>query len=246
VPLTIAQGTPTVRSFAYEGPQLIVPPAEPRPDPEVPATPLATTTSLSCSSTESVFGQPVTLAIHVMTDGSAVPTGMVQLRDGPTVLAFLILVDGTATYRTDALAGGTHNLVAEYLGGAGFLPSISASMTSTVRIGGVAVTSPEQGPAVLMIGGSAGHDRIRITTGPAGRLVRVVVRGADGRRLFARRFDARKLSALEVFEGTGRDTIRVRGNFRVPVVLRGRTGSRVLHPGSAGRAAAPNHSAWLR
>jgi hypothetical protein len=81
------------------------------------------------------LGLPVTLTVQTTSTTSGVPTGKVSLMDGSTVLSTLTLAAGAATFTTSSLTQGTHNLSANYLGDANFLPSSSA--TANIAVGAV-------------------------------------------------------------------------------------------------------------
>lgn len=68
-------------------------------------------------------------------EGSAsdeVPTGVVDLRDGDTVLATEPLEEGVAEFRTSALAAGNHTLTARYRGDPVYGPSSSDAVSYPV------------------------------------------------------------------------------------------------------------------
>jgi hypothetical protein len=86
-----------------------------------------TLTGLSTSTNSSSVGVPVTLTVTATSTTSGVPTGSVTLLDGSTALSTLTLTAGAATFTTNSLALGTHNLSANYAGDTNFLPSSSAT-----------------------------------------------------------------------------------------------------------------------
>jgi hypothetical protein len=93
-----------------------------------------TTTSLVMTVNPSVFGQSITYTASVASvpPGSGTPSGSVTFLDGSTVLGTSSLSSGAATFTTSALSVGTHSITAQYLGDAGYNPSVSAVLTQTV------------------------------------------------------------------------------------------------------------------
>ncbi len=101
---------------------------------------LPTTTTLSISTSPTVFGQALTLTASVA--GSS-PAGSVAFKDGASLIAGCEarpLNSGSATCITAALGVGTHSLVAAYLGGGQNLPSESAPGTAEVNKASSATT----------------------------------------------------------------------------------------------------------
>jgi hypothetical protein len=101
----------------------------------VPATTIATVTTLQLS--QAVVGalQPVTLTVTVTpAAGGGVPSGDVEFVIGATVFGVAPLQGGVAVLNTNASAnGGTFAIVARYVGALPFTGSVSASATLTVR-----------------------------------------------------------------------------------------------------------------
>lgn len=100
------------------------------------------TVSLSASSTNTLFGFPVTLTATVT--GTS-PTGSVAFLDGGTTIATVPLSGGMAAFTTKSLTTGAHSLTAHYSGDASNLPADSSSVS-------VAVSSrpdPSQDPDVI-------------------------------------------------------------------------------------------------
>lgn len=89
--------------------------------------------SLNESATTVTSGAPVTLAIHIASTTSGVPTGMVTLMDGAAILGTVPLSStGDASYTATGLAAGTHSLVGVYAGDGDFLGSTTAMQTIAV------------------------------------------------------------------------------------------------------------------
>jgi uncharacterized repeat protein (TIGR01451 family) len=82
--------------------------------------PASSSLSLTSSLNPSTLGQAVTFTATIRTsDGlpsAGAPTGTVQFLDGTTLLGTGTVSGGQATYTTSALAGGSHNIVAQYSG----------------------------------------------------------------------------------------------------------------------------------
>ncbi len=97
---------------------------------------IASQTSLQSSENPSTYGDSVTFTATVSPSisesGLAAPTGQVEFYDGTTLLATEALSDGTATYSTTGLVGGSHSIVAQYTGDSNFTGSNSPTITQTV------------------------------------------------------------------------------------------------------------------
>jgi Glycoside hydrolase family 44/Bacterial Ig-like domain (group 3) len=98
------------------------------------SSPVATTTSVSASSTQATSGQAITFTAAVAPkSGSGVPTGAVTLNDGAAQLGTISLnSSGAAAFNTSSLAIGTHSIVAVYSGATNFAPSTSAAVAVTI------------------------------------------------------------------------------------------------------------------
>ena len=98
------------------------------------SSPVATTTSVSASSTQATSGQAITFTAGVAPkSGSGVPTGAVTFNDGATQLGTISLnSSGSATFNTSSLAIGTHSISAVYSGATNFAPSTSAAVPVTI------------------------------------------------------------------------------------------------------------------
>lgn len=101
-------------------------------DGSVTITPLAPAppkVSVSASTSDTTWGQPVTLTATV----PASATGTVTFTDGGQALGTATILDGTATLATPATLGvGSHQIVASYNGSTSYTPSQSAPVTVTV------------------------------------------------------------------------------------------------------------------
>jgi hypothetical protein len=98
---------------------------------------IGSTSTVTSSANPSVFGQSVTFTATVhAASGSQTPTGTVQFLDGTTVIATGTLSGGKATFKTSALATGTHTITVSYGGNSSFTGSISPPVTQTVNQAG--------------------------------------------------------------------------------------------------------------
>jgi hypothetical protein len=206
-----------------------------------------TVVNIFSSASPAVVGQPVTLAIQVSPapGSTGVPTGLVVLRDGATVLAVLPLVNGVATYQATSLTSGVHAYLAIYVGDGAFLPSASVAVVQTVQKVGLQGSPTGQGAATLAIGGAGRGETIAIVAGPAGRRFRLVIRKV-GRRVFAQTFATNQLSQLMIYDATGRERISIRGRLPLPVYLQAGQGSKLIHRGAAHPTARSAHGLTAR
>jgi len=76
---------------------------------------------------------------------TAKPTGVVELKEGSTVLVKAELSNGAATLTVPVLKAGTYTLTASYLGDSEYAASSSSALKETVSEGGVCST-PRSGP----------------------------------------------------------------------------------------------------
>jgi hypothetical protein len=95
----------------------------------VQASALATTTSLTTSTTGATPGQPVTFTATV---SPATATGQVQFLEGGALLGSQSLINGTAAFVTSSLSVGPHSIVAKYLGDGTYAVSVSNSASVTI------------------------------------------------------------------------------------------------------------------
>jgi hypothetical protein len=98
------------------------------------ASPVATTTSLSVSSTQATSGQAITFSAAVAPkSGSGIPTGTVAFSDGSTQIGSVSLnAAASAAFDTSTLSVGSHSIAATYSGDANFAASTSAPVSVTI------------------------------------------------------------------------------------------------------------------
>jgi hypothetical protein len=93
----------------------------------------STLTKLSSSIGNANQGAAITFTVSVASTTVGVPTQLVTLMDGGTVLASGMLnVGGTANFVVNSLGAGAHSIVAMYGGDANFLPSSSSAVPESV------------------------------------------------------------------------------------------------------------------
>jgi hypothetical protein len=93
----------------------------------------STSTSLFMSPTSAAVGRVQTFTAVVT---GAAPTGIVEFRDGSTVLATAAVTNGQAIFATSNLLAGSHTFVAAYSGDANNAPSVSATLSFAVASAG--------------------------------------------------------------------------------------------------------------
>ena len=96
--------------------------------------PVATTTSLTPSSTHATSGQAITFTAAVAPkSGSGVPAGTVAFSDGSTQIGTASLnSSGSTAFDTSSLANGSHSISAAYSGDTNFAASKSAAVSITI------------------------------------------------------------------------------------------------------------------
>jgi hypothetical protein len=92
-----------------------------------------TVTTVTPSLNPSTFGLNVTLTAKVTPSSGGIPTGLVNFKDGSTVLGAVALSNGQAAFATKALHAGSHAITAVYLGSANDSASTSAALTETIN-----------------------------------------------------------------------------------------------------------------
>lgn len=95
--------------------------------------PLATTTELHASLSDSYFGNSITFTATVTPAPSGSALGTVSFYSGSTLLGKIAPAAGTATLTTSALAGGSDSVTAVYSGDASLAASTSAAVVEAVK-----------------------------------------------------------------------------------------------------------------
>jgi hypothetical protein len=94
----------------------------------------STSTTLVSSSNPSTHGSSVTFTATVKAGSGPTPTGSVTFKDGSTTLGTGTLnASGVATFKTSALAVGTHSITAAYGGSTDDATSTSATLSQKVN-----------------------------------------------------------------------------------------------------------------
>jgi hypothetical protein len=94
---------------------------------------VSTTTTIVSSNLHAGFDTPVTFTVTVKPNGSASPSGSVQLYDNGQVYGSAVRVSaGIATFLATSLPVGVHNLTADYQGDANTQPSTSAPIAQVI------------------------------------------------------------------------------------------------------------------
>jgi len=106
------------------------------PSASVTVNKVVSATGLVSSQNPAVFGQSVTFTATV-TGGAGTPTGTVNFKDGATVIANAVALDGSgqATFTTSSLTAATHTISAVYSGSALYSTSTSANLSQVVGKG---------------------------------------------------------------------------------------------------------------
>ncbi|MGC2851603.1 MAG: Ig-like domain repeat protein [Candidatus Acidiferrum sp.] len=109
------------------------------------SSPVSTTTAIVSNNIHAGYGIPVTFTVTVKPNGNVTPSGQIQLYDnGKAFLSPVTAVAGVATFLSNSLPVGVHNLTADYLGDTHTQPSTSAPIAQviagsiSVQISGVA------------------------------------------------------------------------------------------------------------
>jgi hypothetical protein len=129
--------------------------------------PAVATIILVSSPNPSSFGQTVTFNITATTLGSSIPTGIVNLTNGSSIiLSGSLDAAGRATLSTSSLPIGNTTLMAQYAGDANFAPAISAPLTQSVAKGAT-LTALTGTPNPSVVGQSVSFN-VNVTPSVAG------------------------------------------------------------------------------
>ena len=123
--------------------------------------PATTATLLSASPNPSVIGAAVTFSATV-SGLAGTPLGSVSFYDGATLMGTGTLASGVATYSTNILAGGSHNIVATYGGATGFATSTSSVVVEVIEDFGI---SASPGSRTVYTGEAASYT-VTVTADP--------------------------------------------------------------------------------
>ncbi|HEX7166847.1 MAG TPA: Ig-like domain-containing protein [Acidimicrobiales bacterium] len=88
---------------------------------------------VTASNPSTIEQQPATFTALVAAGGGDDPTGTVAFLDGATVLGTVPVSKGMATFTTEGLAVGAHEIVASYSGDGSHAPAASAATLQTVN-----------------------------------------------------------------------------------------------------------------
>jgi hypothetical protein len=105
--------------------------------------PGTTATSLAASPNPAILGATVTF-IATVSSLAGTPTGSVSFFDGSTLLGMGTLAAGVATYSTNTLAAGSHNITATYAGTSGFAASTSSVVVEVIEDFGISASPSSQ------------------------------------------------------------------------------------------------------
>jgi hypothetical protein len=168
---------------------------------------------LHLSSNPSVPGQAVTYTI-VVAARSGKPSGSVRLTGLPGKALTLTLHGGVATF-TVAPPLGRFVVQASYLGSADFLASAAVRMTQTVETLALEPDPRHKGKSLLVVGATAGMDRISVTK--HGKEVLVTLSQVSGGHTRAHAsFAASALTEVLVYGTKKLDPVQVSG-LKLPV-----------------------------
>jgi parallel beta-helix repeat protein len=100
----------------------------------------STSTTLTFSSSQPTYSQPVNLTVTV-TSASGIPNGIIILiADGATLATLPLNSSGLASFTTSSLTAGTHYVQAIYQGNGGFLSSSSINLPLQIQPGSTTIT----------------------------------------------------------------------------------------------------------
>ena len=145
---------------------------------QVNSAPLPTTTSLMSSPLNLFSGRAANLSVIVSAASGSV-AGQVTLLDGSAVLGTAVVTGGTATFSTTSLAAGSHKLVAQFTGSAGFAASTSSVLAVTVApVPAAPAVTCSAMPTAVNVG-----DTVMLTStvsSPSGRPVTLTMKSSAG------------------------------------------------------------------
>ena len=101
--------------------------------------PGTTATLLAASPNPAILGSTVTFTATVSSLAGA-PAGSVSFFDGGTLIGMATLTAGVATYSTNTLAAGSHNITAAYGGATGFASSTSSVVVELIEDFGISAS----------------------------------------------------------------------------------------------------------
>jgi YVTN family beta-propeller protein len=108
-----------------------------------------TSCALAPSSSQAMYGQPVTITATVSTQSGS-PTGWVSFYEGSSVIGQSVLVGGQAAFTVSLLPVGTHSITATYSGDSTFAQSTSAPVSATITQAGSS-TSVFLSPTAILV-----------------------------------------------------------------------------------------------
>ncbi len=110
----------------------------------------ATQTALAVATNDAGPRTRVTLTAHVSTDAAGAPSGVVNFRSGELDLGSAFLNgEGNAALQTDILPAGSHQVVAVYQGGSGYVGSLSKPAQVHANVSTVAGFTVAAAPTTL-------------------------------------------------------------------------------------------------
>jgi hypothetical protein len=101
----------------------------------------AMTVAVTSSSNPIIAGASVTFTatLNVTAPGAGSPTGNVEFKDGTATIGTVAVANGAASFSTNQLTVGSHDITAAYVGDANFLAATSAVLAQVVQVDGVTV-----------------------------------------------------------------------------------------------------------
>jgi RHS repeat-associated protein len=193
----------------------------------------STAVGLGSSDDPSVFAQPVTFraTVRVVAPGAGTPTGTVTFLIDGAPTAPQPLSGTTATFSSATLARGRHTVSAHYNGDGNFFTTDAVVLTQVVQTVAREPDPLDPAQTALVVGGTAGNDRIAIEQ-EGWQRIEVEVRevGPDGFR-FEHEYGG-AFSRLLVYGGPGNDDITVDDSVTLPALLFAGDGDNHLQAGS--------------